>query len=336
MYDPGYNVTARSELFAPFTQFVLETYGVERDSPELLSSLINDAAEYGVHDEIIDDHIESIEDDNIRAFVLEGLKEVRNRADRQADELIAEVEASHPGLSGHRKLLAAVDLMAERAYGDKVRKSGEPYRRHPKRATALEHHILSEVETKTGEPIEINLRTALLAATDLHDGTEENMKSCKYYSGQKRPDSFMPLTVRYLFDKLGNPYGPEVANALRLMTHHVDHPWAPSYREYIMIGSSSLLVCIPKTMDQDDNLYTEPKPKAGRTPEDIAKIDRKENDYRWSRHFLHHTAPLISPQQAKWINAFYNDLFDIRPENRQEIVAAALAEYQDYVYQSPN
>jgi hypothetical protein len=262
--------------------------------------------------------------------------EVRDRADRQADGLIAEVEAAYPELSGHQKLLAAVDLMAERAYGEKTRKSGEPYRNHPKRATALEHHLLSQVEAKTGEPIEINLRTALLAATDLHDGTEENMKSCKYYSGQKRPDSFMPLTVRYLFDKLGNPYGQEVANALRLMTHHVGHPWAPGYREYIYIGSSSLLVCIPKTMDQDDNLYTEPKPRTGRSPSDIAKIDRKESDYRWSRHFLQHIAPLIAPQHAKWINAFYNELFDIHPSQRQRIVASALSKYKDYVYQSPN
>lgn len=313
LYDPtGRLANPEMHTLGPrFASFILDTYGVE--APEmLLPALVCDAAESGMHEGGLLERAKAFGAENL---VIPSLGRVTERAQQQAAVVIEQIAGS---VAPEKYTLAASDLIAQGAYAGKTRKTGAPYYNHPKQTAAMTFHIFSQLEAQ-GFTIEPQFKDAVVAVAVLHDATEETARSCKYYD-PNRPEGFSPLLIRQVFNQTGNPHGRIAANSLRLMTHYAKQPWAPTYPEYVALGSSDFIFCLAKPCDMLHNWLIDPKPITG--PENEQKIRAKQAMYQAGIVFLSITAPqrTDNPQNAAWARRYFDILRGIEPADVPSMV----------------
>ncbi len=309
--------------------FVVANYGQESDTPiRTLQSLVNDAAESGIDE---DGLVERARTYGVEELVIPSLSEVTERAHTQAEATLSEAIGDRPKL---RMTLVASDHIAQRAYEGKWRRSGGEYYTHPKQAAALMRYVYGQLREE-GFQIDDDFEQASESATLLHDATEETIRSCKYFDPD-RPESFSPLMVREVFRGTGNKYAKEVANTLRLMTHYAEHKWAPTYPEYISLGSSDFMFCLAKACDIWHNLSIDPKQP--RDVADEAKIDAKQDMYRAGLELLSIAAPQRTrdPRYQAWARRFFEILKTTTPVMMDQLTSDFDAFIQEDTVPSPS
>jgi len=310
--------------------FLGTLYGVNEVNPgkedRLLGSLISDAYESATLDR------RSL---TARAHVIgasalaeERMSLLDTQIDAQAEGIIAALPAN---LLPERRLLAAANAIAQKAYAGKTRKSGTPYYEHPRRVAAMGFHILGQLETD-GFTIDSDFKDIVVADGLLHDASEETIRSCRYYDPH-RPESFSPHLVQRTFEKLGSPYAPLAATGLRLMTHYTHEPWMPTYQEYYMIGSSDFIFCLVKALDMYDNLHVDPKPLPENAPDKVRHIKGKQRLYAEGMQYLSIAAGqrTDSPDNVAWTPRFFTILRGIKASDMPELTT----QLDEHIYEKP-
>lgn len=310
LYDPAGRLATDPSLAEHqphFATFILDAYGLEAPSEQLLPAVVCDAAESGFEEEGL---LERARAFGAEELVVPSLRAVTDRARRQASDILTATD-SHELLPSKRTLVAA-DYIARAAYANKTRRSGSPYYTHPQQAAAMVLHVFNVLEQE-GYVIEPEFKDAVICTELLHDATEETVRSCKYYD-PSRPEGFSPLLVREVFTQSGNPHGRIVANSLRLMTHYAKQPWAPNYQHYVSLGSSDFIFCLAKASDMYHNLYIDPKPAT--KPGDEEKIRTKQQLYAADIELLSVSAPQRTDnwKNQAWARRYFDVLRNIEPQ----------------------
>ncbi|HTE57170.1 MAG TPA: hypothetical protein VK694_00340 [Verrucomicrobiae bacterium] len=263
--------------------YLTDIYGRElcQDRLMLTGALAVDAfISVPISEEQLTDMFSGIEAD----IVADGLEGANSRTKTQIQEALAQSE----GVPDEKKLMAVSDALAQKAYEGVFRKTGSTHHSHAFAAAAMAHHVFGKLRTE-GHEIDPVFEETVVSLLLLHDAGEETMRASKHFD-PNRTDSYHSLLVKRIFERMGNDYASDAADAMRYMTHLKERPWMPSYMDYILIGTQSLLFCQVKPYDIQHNHEVEPKPVT--TDEEKAKRAHKWEDYDAAKSFLELNAML--------------------------------------------
>jgi hypothetical protein len=334
LYDPDNRLESDPTLadkHQAFATHIFKLYGIDPDVPgsseTLLPALIFDGVESGLDSEkVLIGRAERVVD--VKKLIVPNVRSLLKNADQHADDILRGIGIKK--IPRQRRTVYASARIAQAAYDGKVRKTGERYYEHANRAAAMGLYILNQLETE-GYKVRPKVKSAVVSSALLHDATEETIRSCKYYSPD-RPRVYSPLLVRKIFQKTGNPYGREVANSLRLMTHHAKQDWAPDYEAYVRLGSTDFIFSLVKPLDMQDNLNN-PKPTEGLDKAAKDKIRGKRALYKRliGNIAVNAAQRTDDPDQRLWVPRYFQLLKSINPADVPDMVK----DLNLYIYGDP-